>query len=108
MTTDELKLLTESAPLVAAKLFDGDKVAAAMVAAVKECEESSKQLSDLIGYAVSCRQKNTREWMRGLRDVVNAIAASRGDPDRVACDTIHGCLYLVRGAGAAEHKEAQP
>lgn len=42
----------------------------------------TKAIQSLINYAMTCRIVNSKEWMLGLSDHLNAAAEAIGDNDR--------------------------
>lgn len=59
---------------------------------VERVEAQQKAFADLVGSVLCARTSNTREYMAGLADDINAAAAVFGDPDRVAFERDSFCI----------------
>jgi hypothetical protein len=66
----------------------------------QEVERLQQSIALIMGYALTARRTNTREWMFGLEDAINRAAELAGDPDRAVCDSDGMSLWIKKAQAA--------
>lgn len=59
-------------------------------------------LSNLAGYAATCRRRNLEGWMVGLVERINRVCEASGDSDRFVYDKRSGEIRRDAAAGGSE------
>lgn len=81
---------------IALKVKHGAAARTALPGLVEMVEAQQKAFAKLVGYVLCAQTSNTREYMAGLADEINAAVAVFGDQDRVAFE--RGGFHIARAA----------
>lgn len=67
-----------------------------LVNEVRILKERGERLESVINWALSVQRRNTKSWMDGLANRVNAVLTTDGDARRCIVDSGHMLLVDVR------------